>query len=338
MSDLKHIWLTPMQDLPLGKTRQILSRKIILAVATMFGILILLFGFATQLGVFAESRHRANSPEQDRISESNEWIQDIQAYRQKGHLLASNRLPVQKLTPKESEPVQVAQPVVRNKPIRQSQVVFAKATVTQPASPSDPWSQIYGAGGGSKAASQNMGYSEPDSASSGSSDATTSGSRIWVRLKGDAASNPSGPVIALITKATKLGSIEIPKGSEIHGETSGSAPGARLTMQFRFINIPGQSSIGISGRALASDGRVGVPGKNIMGGGSDIAASAAGSTINAAGNVLSGLVSGPSRLLGAAIDGASRPAADKASRLNYSEEAVVVESGARFQVYVDSVN
>lgn len=348
MSEIKQIWLVPMQDLPPGKTKQILSRKIILAMATMFGILILLFGFTTQLEAFAGSRHRSDT---DTASESREWIQDIEAYKQKGSLVGSNKTAPAQIQPKESEKQKPAQQeptvaersVSHKKPAHNANVVLAKAVVSQPEAHSDPWSQVYGSAKAAKEPSQNssspsMGYSESDLTKSGSPEATTSGSRIWVRLKGDAASNPSGPVIAVITKPTRLGSIDIPKGAEIHGETSGAAPGARLMMQFRFINIRGQASISISGRALASDGRVGVPGTNIMGGGSDIGAAAAGSTISAAGNVLSGIVSGPSRLLGAAIDGASRPAADKAGRLNHSEEAVVVDSGARFQVYVDSVN
>lgn len=344
-SEIKQIWLVPIQDLPAGKTKQILTRKIILAMTTMFGILILLFGFTIQLGAFSGSRHRSDT---DTASESKEWIQDIETYKQKGSLVGSSKKPPAqpqyeqpRLAPQE--PAVAERSVAHKKPEHDANVVLAKAVISQPETPSDPWSQVYGSAQAAKAPSQNssspnMGYSESDSGSGKVAEATTSGSRIWVRLKGDAASNPSGPVIAVVTKAIRLGSIDIPKGAEIHGETSGAAPGARLTMQFRFINIPGQSSINISGRALASDGRVGVPGTNIMGGGSDIGAAAAGSTISAAGNVLSGLVSGPSRLLGAAIDGASRPAADKAGRLNHSEEAVVVDSGARFQVYVDSMN
>ncbi|MEI6805888.1 MAG: hypothetical protein WCK49_05210 [Myxococcaceae bacterium] len=343
-SEVKQLWLVPMQDLPPGKTKQILSRKIILAIATMFGILILLFGFTTQLGAFADSR---NKSDRDTTSESREWIQDIEAYKQKGSLVGSTqRAPakIQFQEPEQPKPAsQEQRSVPYKKPSHDANVVFAKAVVSQPEAPSDPWSQVYGSAQAVKAPNQNssspsMGYSESDSGSGKAAEGTTSGSRIWVRLKGDAASNPSGPVIAVTTKPTRLGTIDIPKGAEIHGETSGSAPGARLMMQFRFINIQGQPSVSISGRALASDGRVGVPGTNIMGGGSDIGAAAAGSTIGAAGNVLSGLVSGPSRLLGAAIDGASRPAADKAGRLNHSEEAVVVDSGARFQIYIDEVN
>lgn len=344
MSEIKQIWLVPMEDLPPGKTKQILSKKIILAMATMFGILILLFGFTTQLGAFSGSRNKSDT---DTASESREWIQDIEAYKQKGSVVGSTKRAPAQIQPQEPEQpkpaTQEQRSVAHKKPSHDSNAVAAKAVVSQPEAPSDPWSQVYGSAQAAKAPSQNssspsMGYSESDSGSGKAAEGTTSGSRIWVRLKGDAASNPSGPVIAVTTKPTRLGSIDIPKGAEIHGETSGAAPGARLTMQFRFINIPGQSSINISGRALASDGRVGVPGKNIMGGASDIASSAAGSTIGAAGNIISGLLSGPSRLIGAAVDGATRPAANKADRLNYSEEAVVVDSGARFQVYVDSVN
>lgn len=76
MSEIKQIWLVPIQDLPLGKTKQILSRKIILAMATMFGILILLFGFTSQLGAFASSRKKSDT---DTTSESSGWIQDIEA-------------------------------------------------------------------------------------------------------------------------------------------------------------------------------------------------------------------------------------------------------------------
>jgi hypothetical protein len=184
-----------------------------------------------------------------------------------------------------------------------------------------------------------MGYSDSsaDSSSSSASSGETSGSRIQVRLKGSASSNPNGPVIAITTKPMKLGSVDVPKGSEIHGETNGSSVGARLLINFRYINIPGQPALKISGRAIDLDGRVGIQGRNLLGGGSDIAASTAGSTISATGSAIASMFSGPSRILGAAVEGAARPTARKTDRLDHADSAVLVEGGARFQVYVDEV-
>lgn len=339
MSDIKHIWLTPCEDLPVGKTKQILTRKVVLAGAVFTAILLIVYGASVQLSSIVNP----SEANQDNVSDAESWIQDIESYKARGNVFASipqrrfeQRVEVRQAILNDArEEAPVAKPVIRAKHTVKERLAVVQANAV--VATNDPWSQVYGSSG-SDSKVQTMGYSESSSdSSSPSSSAETSGSRIQVRLKGSASSNPNGPVIAITTKPMRLGSVDIPKGSEIHGETNGSSVGARLLINFRYINVPGQPALKISGRAIDLDGRVGVQGRNLLGGGSDIAASTAGSTISATGSAIASMFSGPSRILGAAVEGAARPTARKADRLDHADSAVLVEGGARFQVYVDEV-
>lgn len=160
---------------------------------------------------------------------------------------------------------------------------------------------------------------------------TAAGTRIPVRLKGSITSAPPGPVIAIVTKTIALGGKTIPKGAEIHGRTAGAANNL-IQVSFSFILSKGQKT-SIRGRALAPDGRSGIPAKRVSGGASDIAAAASEAGLRAVGEGAASAVG--DNPIGAAIRGGTAPAAGKARRIDHAQNVFQTRRNARFKVYVE---
>lgn len=159
--------------------------------------------------------------------------------------------------------------------------------------------------------------------------AAVAGVKIPVRVDTEIASTTS-PVIATVTKETRVGNLTLPVGTQIHG-TSGLAQGTRVAVNFRFA-IVGGKNVPLVGQALAADGRAGLPGVRSMGNGSDVASRALGSAVAATADAAAAVAG--DNPFGAAVRGAGGTAAGKADRLNSDEDIVVVKRGARFVVYV----
>jgi hypothetical protein len=160
--------------------------------------------------------------------------------------------------------------------------------------------------------------------------ATTAGLRIPVRLDGALASSPPGPVIALVTQATTFGSMTLPVGTQIHGQTSGTS-GPRVLVTFSFALVDGRQ-VPLKGIAMSADKRPGIPGIRSLGGASDVAAGGAEGAVR-------GLVDAAATVVGDnpggdAIRGTAGAVGGKAARLNNEEEVVTTQRGARFVVYV----
>jgi serine/threonine protein kinase len=197
------------------------------------------------------------------------------------------------------------------------------APAAAPAS-SSPWNRFgtYASTAGSTAAG-----SAPATAQSGGS--RRAGTRIPVRVAVDLTSSPSGPVIAVVTQATDIGDMTLPAGTEIHG-TTGGAQGTRLMINFTSAILNG-ANVSISGTALGTDGKAGVPGTPSGADGTDIAAGAANATVAALGAAATAAVGG---VPGAAVAGATSPAASNTNRINTTQTTVSTKRGARFLVYV----
>ena len=162
--------------------------------------------------------------------------------------------------------------------------------------------------------------------------AETAGVRVPVRLEGAIASSPTGPVIAVVTSATKVGATELPVGTLVHGQTSGTS-GSRILVQFSFAVVGGRN-VALKGSALGLDGRSGIPGQKSLGGVSDVGAGAVSGATQAVGEGLADMVG--DNPAGAAVRGATSPGAQKGARLNNEEDLVTTKRGARFSIYVDA--
>ncbi len=168
-----------------------------------------------------------------------------------------------------------------------------------------------------------------DAAAAAPAAGAVAGVKIPVRVESEIASTPS-PVIATVTKETRVGSVTLPVGTQIHG-TSSLGQGTRVTVQFRFAIVGGRN-IPLAGQALAPDGRAGLPGTRTMGNGSDVAARALSSAVTATADAAAAVAG--DNPLGAAVRGGGGTAAGKSERLNSDENIVMVKRGARFMVYV----
>jgi|GEM_PF-2428033 len=166
---------------------------------------------------------------------------------------------------------------------------------------------------------------------SADSDSRRAGTRIPVRVNADLVSSPAGPVIALVTQQTSIGDVTIPAGTEIHGTTSGSS-GTRLFVTFTTAIIGGKN-VPLSGSALGLDGKAGIPGNPSGADGTDVLAGAASATVSALGGAAAVAVGGG--VPGAAIQGATSPAAGNTSRINTSQTIVSTKRGARFLIYIN---
>ena len=162
-------------------------------------------------------------------------------------------------------------------------------------------------------------------------DSRRNGVRVPVRVNADLVSSPAGPVIALVTQQTDIGDVTIPAGTEIHGTTSGSS-GTRLFVTFTTA-IVGGKNVSLSGSALGLDGKAGIPGNPSGADGTDVLAGAASATVSALGGAAAVAVGGG--VPGAAIQGATSPAAGNTSRINTSQTMVSTKRGARFLIYIN---
>lgn len=156
------------------------------------------------------------------------------------------------------------------------------------------------------------------------------GVRIPVRVAAEMVSSPAGPVIATVTQATSLGDVNLPVGTEIHGQIAG-AQGTRVMVNFTMAIVNG-TNISLAGSALGLDGKAGVAGVRAGADGTDIAAAAASSAVSAVGSgVAAALGNNPG---GAAVQGGTGAASQNTQRLNTTQDIVTAKKGARFSVYV----
>jgi serine/threonine protein kinase len=162
--------------------------------------------------------------------------------------------------------------------------------------------------------------------------AAVEGIRIPARLKAQATS-ASGPIIALVTQETQVGTLRVPAGTEIHGTSSG-ANGPRLQISFSTALIGGRN-VSLRGSAFGADQRGGLPGTRTIGNGSDTAADVAGSVVGSAGAALADAVGlAP---VADATRAATGSATRKTGRLNSEEDLLVVPASTRFFIYVQSL-
>lgn len=160
--------------------------------------------------------------------------------------------------------------------------------------------------------------------------AASAGIKVPVRVVLPIASSPTGPVIALVTQQTTVGTLTLPSGAELHGQTSGTS-GSRVLVTFSFAIIDGRN-VPLRGTALGLDGRAGVAGTKSLGGASDIvgggAAGGASGVVDALANAVD------DSIVGGAVRGAGSPGTQKLGRINNEEDIVLTGRGARFFVYV----
>jgi serine/threonine-protein kinase len=198
----------------------------------------------------------------------------------------------------------------------------------------DAWQQMYG----SAAAELNTGALTVGAGDkAGGAAPAAKGVRLAARLVDNAASQPAGaPVVAKLTAAANLGGQRLPLGTEIHGRTT-SSQGLRVFVAFEFLRLPDGTTVPISAVARGTDGRPGVPGERTLGSG------AAGSVATTAGSALIRETAG--KLANAAGDAlgsqslreAAGDSAEKAKRLDPSEDLVLAKRGTNFVVYVESI-
>ena len=158
------------------------------------------------------------------------------------------------------------------------------------------------------------------------------GIRIPARLKAQATSAP-GPIIAIVTKETQVGTLRIPAGTEIHGSASGTT-GPRLNITFSTALIGGRN-VSLRGSAFGADQRGGIPGRRTLGNGSETASQVASSLVGSAGAAAADAVGlAP---IADATRAATGSASNKAGRINNEEDLLVVPSSTRFFVYVQGL-
>lgn len=161
------------------------------------------------------------------------------------------------------------------------------------------------------------------------------GTTLPAKLNGALASAPAnGPCIATLTKKVQLGPHSLPRGTKLHGKVSGVSD-TRVLVTFRFAKTPSGKRISLKGTAVGRDGRAGIPGRKTLGNPTDIAAGSLSSALQAAGEKAGEQVG--DNPAGAALRGATTPAAGKANRINNAEQIVVVKRTTRFSVYVESL-
>jgi hypothetical protein len=197
-----------------------------------------------------------------------------------------------------------------------------------PAAP-NPWAERFGQRNLNNASLAKSTASSSTAAST--APAPTAGTRIPVRVDAVMASQPSSPVIAITTAAVKVGDVELPVGTQIHGRTQG-AVGPRLLVQFSFALVGGKQ-LKLQGQALGLDGRAGVVGERSLGKGSDVVGGVATGALQAVSDqVVKAAGANP---VGQALQGGLAPLVDKGRKLNNEEDLVTTSKGARFVIYLE---
>jgi hypothetical protein len=165
------------------------------------------------------------------------------------------------------------------------------------------------------------------------------GIRLQARLIEDAANDVAGAeIIAVLIEDASLGQHRLPRGTEIHGRVTGATRTHRITAEFTLLRDKQKRGppIHFQGRARGQDGRVGIPGKQILG---KEAAESVG--VAAASEGLRSLVRATGGLAGEVIDDTARAGAEKgaekAQRLDQDAIVVMAKANTAFEVYVHSV-
>jgi len=206
-----------------------------------------------------------------------------------------------------------------------------KTTTPAPAPPPAP--EAVGRYGSRQSGnSASIASSGSSSASAATTTTAVQGARVPARLRAAATSAP-GPIIAIVTQATTVGSLTIPAGTEVHGQPSG-ASGPRLTISFHTALIGGKN-VALRGIAMGADQRAGLPAQRSLGNGTDTASDVAGSLVASAGQAVANATGiAP---VADATRAATGSAGDKTRRLNTAEDILTVASGTRFLIYIEAL-
>lgn len=320
---------------PKATTKQSALRALALPIGAVAVIVVVGLGAFSMLGRQSESQ--AAKPTQTQVAD-NEALKKAEE-RSNRELAALERAQTSSSAVPVAAPVPSQQPVPMPAPTTPAPASATPATARTPrlaasepapapSAPIDPVAAKYG-NRNFNTGSFGTATTAPATTAAAPAAGAVAGVKIPVRVDTEIASTPS-PVIATVTKETRVGSVTLPVGTQIHG-TSSLGQGTRVTVQFRFA-IVGGKNIPLVGQALAPDGRAGLPGTRSMGNGSDVAARALSSAVSATADVAA-TVAGDNPL-GAAVRGGGGTAAGKSERLNSDENIVMVKRGARFMVYV----
>ena len=167
---------------------------------------------------------------------------------------------------------------------------------------------------------------------SGPMTAAVKGIRIPARLKASATS-AQGPIIAIVTQDTQVGTLRVPAGTEVHGTSAGTS-GPRLNITFDNAIIGGRN-IALRGSAFGADQRGGLAGARSMGNGSEAGSKAAAALVAGVGTAAAGAVGlAP---VADAMRVSSETAKDRTGRLNNEEDLVTVSASTRFFIYVENL-
>ncbi len=316
---------------PKATTKQSALRALALPIGAVAVIVVVGLGAFSMLG--RQSQPQTEKPTPAQVAD-NEALQKAEE-RSNRELAAieraqasSNAVPVAAPLPQQPAPMPATTTTTPTPATGRAPRLAATEPAPEPPAAVDPVAAKYG----------NRNFNTGSFGTAATTTATTAaapvagavaGVKIPVRVDTEIAST-SSPVIATVTKETRVGIMTLPVGTQIHG-TSSLGQGTRVTVQFRFA-IVGGKNIPLTGQALAPDGRAGLPGARTMGNGSDVAARALSSAVSATADVAA-TVAGDNPL-GAAVRGGGGTAAGKSERLNSDENIVIVKRGARFVVYV----
>jgi len=202
-------------------------------------------------------------------------------------------------------------------------------TAAAPPPIDDPYIKTYGPPAANGNTTSVMTPSTP-AASTAAAESASAGTKVPVRVDAVVASSPPGPVIAVVTKKTKVGGLELPAGTQVHGETAGTS-GERILVRFTFAVVGGKN-VPLRGKALGPDNRAGLPANKSLGGGSDIAAKALEGAVRGLGDAAGKAIGGAA---GDVVRGSAGTAAEKAKRLDQEELVLTTRRGLRFSIYVE---
>lgn len=326
---------------PATAARSAARRGLVFPIAAAAFVLLLggaLIVVSERMGGDRRSRSTAyvDPAEVERSARAEREVADIQRERDARTLVTSStdahrgspvpRFPEQSVVEPAAEETAHAKPALR--PPRRG--------VSEPShsanEDSDPWRQRYGTRTSFNSATAAQGPT-PSAAPTTATTPAAAGVKIAVRVKDAIGSTPPGPVIAVVAVPVRVGTIDLPRGAELHGRVTG-ASGPRVLVDFTVAIVNGRN-IQLNGTALGADGRAGVPGRRGFGGASGLAAGASGGAAQALIEAAAGATGNP--VAAAAIRGAAPGALDKTTRIDNEEDLVLTDAGARFFVYVEAL-
>lgn len=267
-----------------------------------------------------------------------QWLRDVLA-AQKQFAQGSAWEPVPGMMAKgvHAKPSKTAQP-------KPAPALTAKPQLT-PADTADPYfTAMFGSASRYAQANTKPSVRQDQARATAAHDSVYRGTILHARLQSEVASDPVGaPMVAVMRRATSLGSLSLPAGTEAHGVIRGaSAAGARVFVDFLFVRLPSGVTHNIAGIAQDTGGRAGIPGTRRLtrATAGSVGLASVGRAVNAAGREFAGAAG---RVVGAGVEGATESGSEKAQRLDRDEYVVVVPRSTLLNIYltdamVDDVN